>query len=325
MTFTFLAIFMTFTFLANFCLFIVGGVFFLTGIAKVLEPWKFLRHIAHLRLISSRWIVPISLGFIAFETALGVAIILQVFPHVMIGVSLIVLIGLSLLTYWSTSTGKTEDCGCYNGWLEISPTVSLLLNAFYGVLLIIAWVLGHFEPTVLWQELLTIITLLVSGALASGHLEYLYVFGRPYLELTPLQVNRQWQSKWLEHAVDVSSGSKIVVFLGTSCPQCKNWLKVLKLVHHRPDLPDVVGVVSTETSIATEYAKNYTLNFPIVAIKPSVFSHLVMSVPTAAVLSDGVIKEKWVGVMPPDFGKRISSGSMAFPKGTGQVLTAKER
>ncbi len=48
----------------------------------------------------------------------------------MIPTSIVFLIGLSVLTYWGTTTGRTEDCGCYNGWLDITPTQSLILKYF---------------------------------------------------------------------------------------------------------------------------------------------------------------------------------------------------
>ncbi|MEH1815622.1 MAG: MauE/DoxX family redox-associated membrane protein [Nostoc sp.] len=304
------------------CLFLVGSIFVITGIAKVLEPWKFITHIASLDLVKLQWIKSVSLIFIALETALGIALILQVLPDLTILGSVIILFGLSLLTYWSTSTGKTKDCGCYNGLLEISPNTSLLLNALYILLLIFAWVYRTHENTVLWQYILTIISFIVSGALASGQIEYYIINGRPYFDLTSLKVNRQWQSQWLEGAIDVSQGSKIVVFLSPECPQCKNWLKILRLVHYRADLPEVVGVVNCNVEAAKDYAKSYNLNFSIVVIKPFLFNKLAMAVPTAVVLENGVIKEKWVGTMPQKFVAEIASGSRSIPKGSGLVLTA---
>jgi uncharacterized membrane protein YphA (DoxX/SURF4 family) len=313
-------------FLANICLFLVGSVFLLTGIAKVVEPWKFFIHIRSYGLLPPRWVRPVSLAFIALETALGIALIFPVFPRFMIAVSLLLLAGISALNYWSTSTGKTEDCGCYNGWLQISPTVSLLLNVFYSILLIAAWIFLPDRPTVFWQCLLAIATLIVSGALASGSFEYLGNYGSPYFDFTRIVLNRPWQSQWLDNAIDVSTGSKLLVFLDTGCSQCKNWLRVLKVVHNRPDLPEVVGVVSTATlALAQEYAETHALNFPVVTIKRSLFGRLAISVPTAAVLENGVIQEKWVMNMPEAFVKKIASGSMAVPKGTGQVVTAAEK
>ncbi len=63
---------------------IVGIVFLLTGIAKVIEPWKFIRHIAQLGLLKPVFILPTSITFIAIESALGIALIFRVFPAVII-------------------------------------------------------------------------------------------------------------------------------------------------------------------------------------------------------------------------------------------------
>ena len=110
---------------------LVGIIFLFTSIAKVIEPWKFIEHIAKLKLLHPQLIIFVALTFTAIESALGIALILGVLPSVMIPVSILLLVGLMVLTYWSTSTRRTEDCGCYNGWLDITPTQSLILNTVY--------------------------------------------------------------------------------------------------------------------------------------------------------------------------------------------------
>ncbi len=314
---------MDYSLFARIDLLIVGSVFLLTGLAKVLEPWAFIRHLTSLRLVQPRWVRSLSPVFIGFEIALGVALILAVFPRVLIPLCLLVIIGLSVLTFWSTSTGRTEDCGCYNGWLQISPAFSLGLNAIYCIMLVGAWNFLPDTPTAWWQWLLPIVALIVGSALASRHLDYVKANHRPYVELAPrLKVDAPWQSAWLENAIDVSAGSWIVVFLGTGCPLCKHWLPVLKVVHHRADLPDVVGVVSTPTvEAARDYAESFSLNFPTVAIDRHPFGRLALILPTAVLLEDGIIREKWIGSIPEEFINEIAAGPMVVPDGDGLVLT----
>ncbi len=291
---------------------IVGSIFLLTGIAKVIEPWKFIQHIAKLNLVNPQLNTPIALTFTAIESALGVALILGIVPTVVIPVSILLLFCLSMVTYWSTSTGKTEDCGCYNGWLEITPTQSLILNAIYIFLLIFAEFFGKYQPTVLWQWLAVLIILITSYALAAGSLEYIQENGRPYIDFTPLQENRMWQLEWLgEDSESLMSGSVIVVFMSPQCSQCKHWLGVLKLVQWQDDLPAIVGLIDTENlQEGQDFVDSYFLNFPVVAVDKRLYKKLrIEVVPTAVVLADGVIQEKWIGLMPMWFINKINQGA----------------
>ncbi len=291
----------------------VGIIFLLTGIFKVIEPWKFAQYIAQLNLVIPKLIIPVVLIFTAIESALGVALILGVFLKLIIPTTILLLFGLSMLTYWSTSTGKTEDCGCYNGFLEITPVQSLILNTIYIFLLIFAEFFGKYQSTVFWQWLVVLIIFLTSYALAASSLEYMQENGRPYIDFTPLQENRMWQIEWLgEDSKSLKSGSVIVVFMSLECSECQRWLGLLKLVQWQDDLPGVVGLIDTENIQAGQnFVNKYFLNFPVVAVDKRLYRKLrIEAVPTAVFLKDGVIQEKWIGLMPLWFINKINQGSV---------------
>ncbi|CDM94551.1 MULTISPECIES: MauE/DoxX family redox-associated membrane protein [Limnospira] len=295
--------------LANFGIVFVGSVFLLTAIAKISEPWKFAQHIAQLRLFTSGLIEPITITFIAVEATIGTALIFGATPAIMIPFSIIILMGLSWLTYWSTSTGKTEDCGCYNGWLKITPNQSLLLNLLYIIFLGVGLIGNYNTGTILWRWMIVIATFLVSYTAASASLAYLDIHGYPFLDLAPIQANRPWQNQWLGEAVDLdlSLGSKLIVFMSPRCPQCKDWLQVLKIVHDCPELPDVLGVVAfTNYDEMRWFVDSYQLNFSVVALDSVAYDRLkIDTVPTAVIVEDGIIREKWVAGMPASFVQRI--------------------
>ncbi|MGB3204655.1 MAG: MauE/DoxX family redox-associated membrane protein [Crinalium sp.] len=298
---------------------LVGIVFVLTGVAKVIEPWKFFEHIATLRLLHEFQSIRLTtLTFTGIECALGVALILGVFPSQLIPVSILLLIGLTVLTYWSTFTGRTEDCGCYNGWLKVTPIQSIILNLVYITLLVFAAFFGNYQSTVLWQWIVVLVTLITSGALASGSLEYYGKNGRPYIDLTPIKANRTWKPEWFGEDSDATlfmSGSKLVVFLGIQCPACKNWLNILNLVHYRDDLPFVIGMIALNTiEEGQDFVDSYGLNYPIVPTEQKQQQKLgINAVPTAVLLENGVIKEKWTGTMPEYFIEQIHQGDLSYP------------
>lgn len=295
--------------LATFGRILVGSVFFLTGLAKAIEPWKFAQHIAQLRILNSRFIQPVTLTVTALECAVGTALIFNATPAIVIPFSIVLLVALSGLTYWSTSTGRTESCGCYNGWIEVTPTQSIILNVFYIILLSWSLFLGAGKPGVLWPWMAVFAAFVTGYAAASGSLAYLDRHGYPPIDLAPIQAHRPWQDEWLgEHFnLDFSSGSKLVVFMSPRCPQCKDWLQVLKIVHACPELPDVVGVVAfTYYDELRYFVDRHELNFSVVALETSQYDRLgIDTLPTAVIVEDGTIREKWVAGMPLSFIKRI--------------------
>ncbi len=71
------------------------------------------------------------------------------------------------------------------------------------------------------------------------------------------------------------SGSVILVFLSPQCPQCKNWLKVLKFLQWQDDLPSVAGVVALSNfDEAQDFVDNYALNFPVAVVDKKLYEKL---------------------------------------------------
>jgi hypothetical protein len=86
---------------------------------------------------------------------------------------------------------------------------------------------------------------------------------------------------------------------------CKSWIKVLKIVHKRPDLPDVVAGVAQTPEEIQEFVQLHNINFPVVAMNPFVMSRFAEAFPTGVLLENGIIREKWMGVMPLAFVQRV--------------------
>ncbi|GAX41392.1 hypothetical protein NIES4075_23620 [Tolypothrix sp. NIES-4075] len=286
---------------------VVGSVFLVTGVIKALAPKTFLIHITQLQLFPQKVNLAGAIAFTILECVLGIALILRLFPQWLFPSTIVLLLLLSSLTYWSTSTKRTNDCGCYNGLIDISPNQSLLLNILYIALIGLAW----FYPvadilTVSQQVTALLISLAMSSVSTAASYLYLWKKKKPLLDLSPLKVNRLWQPTWLEEYADnLTTGDKLVVFLMPGCPMCKNWIKVLKVVHQRADLPDVVAGIPQTPEEVQEFVQLHNINFPVVAMNSFVMSRLTEAFPTGVLLEDGIIREKWLGVMPVTFIQRI--------------------
>ena len=286
---------------------VVGSVFLVTGVIKALAPMTFIIHIRKLQLFSQKVNLAGAIAFTILECVLGIALILRLFPQWVFPGTIVLLLVLSGLTYWSTSTKRTNDCGCYNGLIDISPNQSLLLNILYIALIGLAWFYKVADIlTVSQQVTALLISLAMSSLCTAASYLYLWKKKKPLLDLSPLKVNRPWQPKWLEEYADnLTTGDKLVVFLMPGCPMCKNWIKVLKVVHQRADLPDVVAVIYRTPEEVQEFVQLHSINFPVLAINSLVMSQLTEVFPTGVLLEDGIIREKWLGQMPVTFIERI--------------------
>ncbi len=313
---------------------VVGGLFLLTGVAKALMPGRFAQHVAQLELLPRRLLTPAVGLFIAGEWAVGAALLVGAQPAWVVPATAALLALLSGLTAWAAATGRATDCGCYAGLFELKPWQSLAVNAASLALLVPAWLFAVEEAVRPWQ------TVAVGTAFGAGALTALASYlclrrwSRPLLDLSPLRVGRAWQPAWVgDGAPERLAGPTLVVFLSRTCPVCKNWLKVLNVIHRRPDLPRVLGVVSHQDQ-PQAFAQEAGLVFPVLGVEPGRLARLgLYGYPTALLLEGNRIRERWTGVMPGAFVERLRQRPAAargdptkeeVPNGQVAELTARQ-
>jgi hypothetical protein len=287
----------------------VGAVLAFAGLVKALEPDHFVRHLRNLRLLPDRLLLPAALTLVSLQCGLGVALVLRLWPAVLLPAAMALLLGLAVLGYWSTATGRTADCGCYNGLLTFSPLQSLLLDAGYASLLGFSWRWkGPATGPVPWEAAAALLAALGGGGLAFRLLNHSARYGKPLLDLTPMKVGRRWRTRWLpaDAGLPPGEGETLVVFLGANCSHCMQWIKVLNRVHQLSGLPSVQGVVTLRPDRLKEYLSRVGAGFPVAPITPWAAARLSRSItPTAVLVRDGVIREKWVRSMPKPFIERL--------------------
>jgi hypothetical protein len=292
--------------------FLVGAILWLAGLAKALEPQSFVRHLRNLRLLREGALLPAAVVLVALQWGLGAALMLRLWPAWVIPGAILLLLGLAAVGYWGTVTGRTADCGCYNGVITLSPLQSLLLDIGYVALLASGWRWGAAGAPVpgRWRIAAMLLATVGGGLVTYVFFRYWTRHGKPLVELTPLKVGRRWNPRWLgdDLGSSAASGERIVAFLGASCPHCQLWVKVLNVVHGLEGFPEVQGVVALPADRLSGYVSRAEVRFPVLAVRPWVAVRLSRGVtPTAVVVRDGKIEEKWVHAMPKTFTDRLRS------------------
>lgn len=287
--------------IAIFCTFIVGAVFLVTGVVKALSSKSFIQLIFKYGLLPPQLVIPTAITFIGLECALGVALILYEFPQDLVPGTIILILCLSASTAWATSTKRTEDCGCYGGLLVITPKQSILLNLGYILLLGWAWVYpvaNHY--TQIWQWVLALIAL-VAGSISGWKSQE-----KPLVDFSRLKPGNRWHPRWLkDSSQDLQQGSHFVVFLGKDCPYCKQWVPLLNVMSTQKDLPNVIGILALSHEEIEAFKAEHLVRFPIAQMDKLLFGYMVDSYPTAVLIEDGVISNKWLGEIPKEFFNRI--------------------
>jgi hypothetical protein len=299
--------------------FIVGLVFLVTGTIKALNSRKFIEHIARLGLVPGRVILPVAIAFIGLECALGTALILHTYPEWLVPGTLGLLVLLSTVTIWSTSSGRTEDCGCYGGLAIVTPTQSILLNLGYIALMGLAWYypIANYE-TAIWQWVLPLALLIVAMVSAQKSVQ------NPVIDLAYLKAGKQWKKKWLEKSPqDLTQGTQFIVFLGQECPYCKRWVPLLNVMNAQPHLPNVTAVMTLNDEEIETFKAKHLVHFPVVEMNKLLFGYMAEAVPTAALVKEGKVESVAAGEIPEQYAKEIQQFYRATVFNREPEMTAK--
>lgn len=280
---------------------LIGLVFLFSSLIKINDSKSFMRHLAKLDIVGRgknlRYFTVLLIGL---ETALSAALILNTFALILIPFTVILLLSFVFITYWSTSTGRVEDCGCYGGLLAIEPKTSILLDASYMIILISAYLIHENKETALWQWFIPVAVIFAVPFFAYKSLE------KPFYNFTRLKAGNRWGKKWVDFEnVDSEKKEFFFVFLGKDCPYCKRWVPLMNIMNTQKDLPTVVGIMNLDEKGIEEFKQKHLIRFPIKPMRKTVWNTLIEAVPTAALVKQGNIIDKWEGKLPEEYAKRI--------------------
>lgn len=285
----------------------MGVTFIWTAIIKAIAPQTFALHLTRLGLLPRRFVDPAVTASAALEAALGVALVTMMAPGIVLPLTVILLFVLSGLSWWGVRSGKASDCGCYGGLIQPSIGQSLALNGLYFSLVALAWLAGarSMVPDV-WQVVLAVTGAMAAGWFAHASRVALAEKGEPLVDLNPLKVGKRWKHRWSGHVTDGMSGEYLVAYLGPRCPHCGTFVRIANAMLQSPVLPRVVGVTAASKADLDAFVEEKQIRFPVRTVPESLMMRLAYSVPTVALVKDGVIEAHWSGSMPPDFARRFT-------------------
>ena len=134
-------------FIINFLRFIYGAFLIFSGFLKLIDPLGFSYKLQeYFEVFGIEWLVSLSLLLAIFvcllEIFLGLLFIFGLYVREIIWVNLFLMIGFTLLTFYSAYFNAVTDCGCFGDFMKLDPW-----NSFYKdiVLVILSIILLTFQ------------------------------------------------------------------------------------------------------------------------------------------------------------------------------------
>lgn len=296
---------------------LIGVVLLGSGLLKAIDSRTFSRQLAKYRLVPPRLHLTAVTLIVVMECALGAALVSQFQPRFVLPFTAIVLMALAALTLWASRQQRIEECGCYGGVVVLTPVQSVLVDGVYILMTIVAWRLLSTVPgDQIARGVAVVAVALVTAVLSMQSRQ------KPLIDLTRLQRGRHFKKSWIKNAADdLQTGSHFVVFLSKDCPWCKRWVPLLNILDTQPDLPNVTGVMSLDDGEVADFRAAHLVRFPIAHMKRKLASAMLHAYPTAALIENGVIVDRWEGKMPEEYLQRLQR----FFDGIAPVETKQRR
>lgn len=282
------------TLLANSLSALIGSIILLSGLLKAVNAKLFLDQLSNLKLIPKSLSPFITILVIELECALGMALIIRIFPEDVIPSTFFILLGGFGVTVIGKLNRNIHTCGCYGHAMWIPLPISLLLNIGYMTTLIWIWSL---EIEIdndyhLWQVLLILIVIAGSGFLIKQSLL------RPIWDVTITRPGRRIKSDWFGDLFsDPEQKKYLLVFLNRRCPVCKEWVLQLNYLFEKQQQIKIIVVLNSDLK-TTKQDFQESILFDRRYLPPSRFYFMVQQFPTAMLIENGNIVKKWLVQFP---------------------------
>jgi len=284
------------TLLANSLSVLIGGIMLLSGILKAINAKLFLDQLSNLKLIPESFSPFITILVIELECALGIALIVRIFPENVIPSTLFILLSGFGVTVIGKLNKNIHTCGCYGHAMWIPLPISLLLNIAYMMILSWIWLIGieNRNDYHLWQVFLILVAIAGSGFLIRQSLI------RPLWDITITRPGRKFKSNWFGDLFsDPEQKQYLMVFLNKQCPICKEWVIHLNYLFEKQQQIKIIAVLNSDLKTIKKGVQE-SIIFDQIYLPPSRFYFMAQQFPTALLIENGIIVKKWGGQFPAE-------------------------
>ncbi|MBU2512223.1 hypothetical protein KJ966_12865 [bacterium] len=274
----------------------IGLVFLLTAGFKVFFALPFITHTRKFKLIPERLNALLAVLFIEMEAGLGMAMVLHLYPLELIPFTIGLILFFSIVTWWGIKTGRTQDCGCYGAFLNLELWQTLVLNAGYILILLVAWLnTDQDDYNEFWKVGIVLATILIF------HFTLKRTVKKPLFSIFGLRKGNFWKQNWYQ--TDKTPHDYLFVFLDESCQECREWISQLNEIYPHLNHFNLIGLMPMQFD-GTDESKELIPCFPIHKLNAIVFYLLMGQIPLAVLVKQHRINMVWRKVFPEELFSR---------------------
>ncbi len=273
---------------------ILGLLFVVAGIAKVLDPWSFLGSLSGYGVPG--WMrTPVALLLPAIEVGVGVMLLLRWQVRLAATAAAALMAVFLVAVGYGWAAGTLDECGCFGPMMEREPRDAFLMDlAFMGIALGVCVWTPAARPRTDWRAA----ALAIASVAALGMSFVNYTSGPSGASAAALGRTMDMRE------VDLERGEHLLYLFHHECPHCAAMSPRVSEYTKDGALPPVVGLTyETSGSDVNSYRERYDLQMPVQVLPPQTFIRVTGegSVPQLVYLRDGETVEVWRGILPePD-------------------------
>ena len=263
----------------------LGLVFLMAGVLKMTDPAEFARQMSGYEIIGPGLSALAAPLIIAFEIALGIALIAGLRPSVSAPVAAGMLIGFIAVEAYGISIGRTEACGCFGAYVQRTPGQVIVEDLLFLGLALMAWFLLR-----TWQPRRARVILGV--VIVSGIASLALTAASPYLPIDP------WVTKLAEgrpvgdlglpgDLPPMETGLHIVALFEVTAPGAADLVDRLNDLIARPGSPGLLALTPSSGEEATAFFWSAVPDFDIHPIDRPVLKRLYRRLPLYFVVDGG--------------------------------------
>jgi len=272
--------------ITNFLRAILGIIFLMSAISKLVAPGLFEITIMEQGIFTSREIVAyLSRFLIVMELFLGLALFQSFYlKNIILPLSIFILLAFTILLSFSVFAGDTNNCGCFGEVIKMSPLQAIIKNIF---LIFIGMILFRLQGNNSTKIYIPILILVVSFGT---------VFGIAPIKSYDNLVFTQYTNFENEGRVDLTNGNNLVAVFFIECEHCiETAQEIVKLENETGNISNLYILFAGEDSDSIHsFIDKTQIDHPYFRIPLEDFFGLIgNSPPRIYWLKDGKVKEYW--------------------------------
>ena len=273
---------------------LAAGILAVAAFFKAGDPALFIDQISAHKVTPEAWSPFLAYFFVSVELVAAAAFVAFVWPRLVFGGTIVLMLGFIGVTAWAWAHGNTEGCGCFGRFYDRGPGSVIVEDTVIIIASVVALYLLRGFRTRRWQwglaAPLVVVALLLTFFGTALPLDGLVVGIGPGSDLSDMAIEGA--------RISIDEDLVLVALVGADCPACEAGMPALKQIAAQSGAPQVLAVFSGSRGDAQAWRMMQLPNFPVGTSPPRVLRQYHRALPAVFLLEDGIVRQTWWNRIP---------------------------